>query len=1302
MEKFLYNYNSYLFIIIILISLIFFCKNEIRKVNMIYPLSLTLLDKTNLLICNNGIHFYNEDFTIEDSEKKQEITIEYQDLDKIEMTQFSSDDGGYILVTVQNILYIFDNNKKLKKNYNLTEEINSDQYQLIPYKKDNNNILYFIISYIESLQIVLSIFQFDLNNLDSDFIINKKSYTPVHNDGYLNLINSLSCTFMSYSSSEINNILTCFMGIMYPFRLYSTSINHEDNFTEIENLRSYKDIGEVQPSHIISTTDDNKQKAIIIVTTFSHILFSLTFDFTSQFSNLVNELLDINGYAISDVRHDHKLLYFKQTEEFVISSGLAGCDKLIIVYHKNFTLNYKGVLKLDQYNDGCSSSFSFSLFYDGNNYTILTDGGNNYTSLFKSLENDFQIFAKVNVNSETNTPIDTTEYTEFQSFNLNTVNLKTDELSSLITNFETDSQTVLNSIKSDIPTIPTTYIETDILTEHKDKITNTNYLTENYEENALGNIKCKTSTSESAFYNLCISCNTEKDYFPAQFPKEEFLNGFTECYNNYTKPLNFYFDNSDKKYKACYETCETCIEGGNGKENKCLTCDFNHKKKVGTTNCVTDCLYLYYYTPFGQYKCTKKSYCPEEANLYIKELKKCTNDCNKESPYKYQYGGRCLEKCPKDTSPNDKNICIEDNSSCEKSEITFLNEGEVISNIKTYAKEFHYTSKHASFFHNKTYSFIIYKDLNCIEELSIDISKIDFRVCLEKIQNSLSPPTNLSVIVVLFEKANGKKKPNVSYSFYHPENGKQIDVETICKNDVITVKGSLLNQLNNSGLDLNSLLFLTNQDINIFNISDIFYTDICYHFESPNGKDIPLKDRIKNFFPNITLCNTGCSLKGVNLTSMESICQCTFNNLMNNKLIKENALISNTMEDINEFFIDSNFFVLKCYKDIFNKKYILRNIGGFIILGILLLEIIFGYVFIFYNNIKIRNFLYNLTKYYMAFNTINNIDKKRKNSLNNSNISSPPPKIHKFKIKKTKSKKSNYSKFRSSIDSNKCEEVKTLSLKNSNIINSNSYLEKKETKIFNKNIYYNKYNLSKLKKNCGNIDMDDYLKTDLNDMEYDDAIKEDKRSFFEFLCQRLYENQIILNTFCFKDNLKPMSIKIILQLLTIDLYFVINGLFFGEDYLSKLFNSTEEETFFSYIHRSIDRFFKMTIVGFIIGVIIDCTFIEEKKVKKIFIREKDDPIQLKYEIAMIIKTLKVRYIILIFISLFIAMFSWFYVNCFNNTFPGVKIEWIKSSITIILIAQILSILSIFLEAIIRNLSFTFKSESLYKAIQYIP
>lgn len=43
---------------------------------------------------------------------------------------------------------------------------------------------------------------------------------------------------------------------------------------------------------------------------------------------------------------------------------------------------------------------------------------------------------------------------------------------------------------------------------------------------------------------------------------------------------------------------------------------------------------------------------------------------------------------------------------------------------------------------------------------------------------------------------------------------------------------------------MTTLLSLTNQSIDIFNMSSDFYNDICFHFESPTGKDVPLKDRI--------------------------------------------------------------------------------------------------------------------------------------------------------------------------------------------------------------------------------------------------------------------------------------------------------------------------------------------------------------------------------------------------------------------------------------------------------------------------
>ena len=81
--------------------------------------------------------------------------------------------------------------------------------------------------------------------------------------------------------------------------------------------------------------------------------------------------------------------------------------------------------------------------------------------------------------------------------------------------------------------------------------------------------------------------------------------------------------------------------------------------------------------------------------------------------------------------------------------------------------------------------------------------------------------------------------------------------------------------------------------------------------------------------------------------------------------------------------------------------------------------------------------------------------------------------------------------------------------------------------------------------------MEEYVKTDIDDLEFEDALKTDKRGFCEYFCDRFKEEQIIMDTFFNREALKPMTIKIIILLLNIDLYFVINGLFFISQKMKK-------------------------------------------------------------------------------------------------------------------------------------------------------
>lgn len=109
------------------------------------------------------------------------------------------------------------------------------------------------------------------------------------------------------------------------------------------------------------------------------------------------------------------------------------------------------------------------------------------------------------------------------------------------------------------------------------------------------------------------------------------------------------------------------------------------------------------------------------------------------------------------------------------------------------------------------------------------------------------------------------------------------------------------------------------------------------------------------------------------------------------------------------------------------------------------------------------------------------------------------------------------------------------------------------------------------------------------------------------------------------QNQKPRTIKIIVFILNILLYFVINRLFINDDYISEVYYSEEKENFFSFIPRSIDRFFYTTFVGFLIEFIIGFFFVEEKKLKGISLREKNNIKKLKDEIIELIKVIKQRY-----------------------------------------------------------------------------
>ena len=168
-----------------------------------------------------------------------------------------------------------------------------------------------------------------------------------------------------------------------------------------------------------------------------------------------------------------------------------------------------------------------------------------------------------------------------------------------------------------------------------------------------------------------------------------------------------------------------------------------------------------------------------------------------------------------------------------------------------------------------------------------------------------------------------------------------------------------------------------------------------------------------------------------------------------------------------------------------------------------------------------------------------------------------------------------------------------------NIKNNNEKKNEKEIKIevkkrvskfnsendenFISNDIFNKKNMNKY--------FEEFMETNPDDMEYDDAIVLDKRKFCECLKENIKENQIIANTFITEDPLKPRSIKIMVFMLNLLLYFVVDALFINEEVVAEIFQADEEEeNFFSYLGRSIDEIFYAALVSIVIGMVEDFFF----------------------------------------------------------------------------------------------------------------
>ena len=180
---------------------------------------------------------------------------------------------------------------------------------------------------------------------------------------------------------------------------------------------------------------------------------------------------------------------------------------------------------------------------------------------------------------------------------------------------------------------------------------------------------------------------------------------------------------------------------------------------------------------------------------------------------------------------------------------------------------------------------------------------------------------------------------------------------------------------------------------------------------------------------------------------------------------------------------------------------------------------------------------------------------------------------------------------------------------------------------------------------------------ELNTLKYEKALIYDKRSYFQYYWSLLKKKHLILFTFFPQNDYNLKTLKISLFLLVFSLYFTINGFFFSDDSMHKVY---VDRGIYNFVYQ-IPQILYSSIVSAIINMILKKLSLSEKNIIELK-QEKDETVFLEKS-NNISKYLVKKFLIFFIFSILLLLFFWYFISCFCGVYVNTQIIFIKNTFT---------------------------------------
>ena len=597
-------------------------------------------------------------------------------------------------------------------------------------------------------------------------------------------------------------------------------------------------------------------------------------------------------------------------------------------------------------------------------------------------------------------------------------------------------------------------------------------------------------------------------------------------------------------------------------------------------------------------------------------------------------------------------------------------------------------------------------------------------------QYNLSSDEILTILQIEIDKKNEKALTNqVEYGIYDSKKN-NLDL-SYCKGVPIKVNYEIKDT---SLINKTMASYYSEKGIDIYNSKDSFFNDICYSY-SEGSSDIILRDRVLDIYQNYSLCDNDCTYEKIDVESMSVTCSCEAK-------LNINTEISEPVfgEIIEDSFKNSNFGVIFCYKLVFSLDYKLKNSGFILFLILVIIHII---LFLMYFLKGINPIITYVHKEMEKYNYI-------------TKLFFPPKKI---KILKTKIIEGSKTQFTNTYDVLKEKGDKNAMVLNSlnqskdSGINFNPKLKdiklknpivvvKYDYKFYNinnkvplkpkkkvKNLY-KKIRIKKRKSNNDNKDSKKYYLIQINanneknneppqslyildNYDYENSIKYDKRIFWRIYYIILLSKENILNTFFFKAPLELQSLRLSIFIFSYSSDFALNALFYLNENISDKYHYKGENLYWFTLINNLTISIFSTVISYLLVKTLNILTNSKDSIEMLFRKQEkllrknpkykvkiEDKKEILKNLGKIYKNLKIKIIIYISIEFSLLLFFFYYITAFCEVFKSTQLSWLYDSFISFLLSIPIELLLSFLYALLYITSIKYRFETLYNIVLF--